>query len=170
MYNETLYHPEIATLRARTGGAYNIIGAYGLMVRGSSFPVKGAIPIPTGKTGTIFSTGKKVRGNGTLFTKEMKPGDFIYAKDVVRMIDYIESDVMLTLRQEFPTDIDSGSPVIPLICEQQMYKSIYAKNVHSADAAILQEAPFAAGAVELNGGAPLSYDATSGTIEFSVKK
>jgi hypothetical protein len=168
MFNETLYHPEVATFRAVTGGAYNLKGAYGVMVKGSAFPVKGAIPIPTGKSGTIISTGKKVRGTDTLFTREMKEGDHIYAKDVVRRIDYIVSDTLLVLTQEFPTDILTG--VIPLICEQQFYKAIVAKNVHTSDAAILQEAPIASGQVVLNGGAPLSYDATSGQIDFTLNK
>ena len=105
---------EAATYRAQTGGRYNILGAYGLMVTGTSFPTKGAIPIPTGQSGTIVSTGKKIRGTSSKFLSEFIPGDFIYHKDVVRRIDYIESDTLMTLTQAFPTDIASGE--IPLKC------------------------------------------------------
>ncbi len=169
MFNETLSFPENATFRATTGGAYNIIGAYGIRSAGTAFPTTGAIPIPTGKTGTILSTGKKVRGTGTLFTKQMKPGDFIYAKNVVRMIDYIESDYMLTLTQAFPTDI--AVAIIPLICECQFYKAIYFKNTHASSSAICQESPISPGNTFLNGGAVISYDASGGgTLEFQLHK
>lgn len=168
MFNELLNHPEVAIFRAQTGGAYNIIGAYGIMARGSSFPVKGAIPIPTGKSGTIISTGKKVRGTGTLFKSQMKPGDYIYAKEVVRRIDYIENDYMLTLTQAFPTDISVA--VIPLVCEQQFYKAIKVKNTHASADAIYQEAPITPGNVEFSGGAPISYDATGSELEIQVHK
>lgn len=171
MFNETFFHAEQAVFRASTGGAYNLIGAYGVMTKGTVFNTKGAMPIPTGKSGTIYSTGKGVRGNSTLFLSQMKPGDYIYAKDVVRRIDYIVSDTLLFLTQEFPTDIASGAPVIPLICEQQFYKSIYAKNTHASTSAVLQEAPMAPGQTFLNGGAPVSFDASGGgTIEFQLHK
>lgn len=169
MINEALYHPEVGIWRATTGGAYNFPGAYGTIYSGSAFPPKGAIPQPTGKNGTIISQGLKVRGTGTLFLSQMKPGDYIYAKDVVRRIDYIESDTLLTLVQAFPTDIATG--ISPLICEQQTYKMIYAKNVHTSTAAVLQEAPFSSGNTHVSGGAPLSYDASGGgTIEFEGHK
>lgn len=169
MFNETPFHAEVATFRAQTGGAYNIQGAYGLMVRGSSFPTKGSIPIATGKSGTIISTGKKVRGDAnTRFLSEMREGDYLYHKDVVRRIAYVESDYMLTLTQEFPTDITVA--VIPLVCESQFYKAIYAKNTHASADAILQEAPITPGNTFLNGGAPISYDASSGELEFQVHK
>jgi hypothetical protein len=169
MINETLYHPEVALWRASTGGAYNFPGAYGVIYTGSAFPTKGAIPQPTGKNGTIISQGTKVRGTGTLFLSQMKPGDFIYAKDVVRQIDYIESDTLLTLKQGFPTDIATG--ISPLICEQQTYKMIYAKNTNASTAAVLQEAPFAFGNTHVSAGAPFSYDASGGgTIEFEGHK
>src|SRR5688572_942015 len=105
---------EAATYRAQTGGRYNILGAYGLMVTGTSFATKGAIPIPTGQSGTIVSTGKTIRGTSSKFLSEFILGDFIYHKDVVRRIDYIESDTLMTLTQAFPTDIASGE--IPLKC------------------------------------------------------
>jgi hypothetical protein len=169
MINETLYHPEVALWRATTGGAYNFPGAYGTIYSGSAFPAKGAIPQPTNKNGTIISQGKKVRGTGTLFSSQMKPGDFIYAKDVVRQIDYIESDTLLTLKQGFPTDIATG--ISPLLCEQQTYKMIYAKNVHASTAAVLQEAPFSSGNTHISAGAPFSYDASGGgTIEIEAHK
>lgn len=169
MFNETLYHPEVATFRAATGGAYNLIGAYGVMAKGSNFPAKGAIPIPTGKSGTIVSTGKAVRGTSTLFTRQMKPGDYLYHKDVVRRIDYIVSDTLLFLTQAFPSDIAVGE--IPLYCESQMYKAVYAKNTNVLSVAVFQEAPLAMANTFLNGGSVISYDASSGgTLEFQLHK
>lgn len=159
---------ETHTFRVQTGGAYNIIGAYGQMVSGSSFPTKGAIPIPTGKSGTIISTGKRVRGTGTLFTRELVAGDFLYHKEVVRRIDFIESDTMLTLTQAFPTDIASAE--IPLLCPQQQYTSIYAKNTATSGDAKIQESPITPSNTFLNQGSPVSYDATAGELEFTVTK
>lgn len=168
MFNETLYHPEFATFRAATGGAYNLIGAYGIMAKGTSFPAKGAIPIPTGKSGTIISTGKGVRGTGTLFTKQMKPGDYLYHKEVVRRIDYIVSDTLMFMTQGFPSDITVGE--IPLLCDNQMYKAVYAKNTHASADAIFQEAPISPANTFLNGGAVISYDATGSELEFQLHK
>lgn len=169
MINETLSHAEVAIWRAQTGGAYNFPGAYGVIYNGSSFPNKGAIPQPTIRNGTIISQGVKVRGTGTLFTSQCKPGDFIYARDVVRRILYIESDTLLTLATAFPTDISSGISL--LICEQQTYKMIYAKNVHASAAGTLQEAPMSAGNTHLSAGAPFSYDFSSGgTLEIEAHK
>lgn len=159
---------EVATYRAQTGGRYNILGAYGNMVTGTAFPVKGAIPIPTGQSGTIVSTGKYVRGTSTRFLSQFIPGDYLYHKEVVRRIDYIESDTLLVLTQAFPTDIASGE--IPLRCPQQFYTAIYAKNTHASVDAILQEANMTPGNTFLNQGAPVSYDATGSEIEFQVHK
>lgn len=160
---------ETAVFRAQTGGRYNILGAYGLMVTGTSFPLKGAIPIPTGQSGTIVSTGKYVRGTNTRFLSQFIPGDFIYHKDVVRRIDYIETDSFMVLTQGFPTDIAVAE--IPLKCGQQFYAGIYAKNTHATTDAILQEANMTPGNTFLNQGAPISYDCTSGgELEFQVHK
>lgn len=166
MFNETMTHAEVQVLRARTGGAYRIKGAYGAFVSGSSFPAKGSIPTATGKSGTILSTGALVRGTDTKFLNEIRPGDFIYAKDVVRRVISVESNTTLTLDDGFPTDIAVG--VIPLVCQSQLYKAIYAKNTHGSADAILQEAPIAAGNTFLCGGSPISYDATSGRLEFQL--
>lgn len=160
---------ETATFRAQTGGAYNIIGAYGAMASGSAFPTKGAIPIPTGQSGTIISTGKWVRGTSTLFISQMHAGDYLYHKDVVRRIDYVETDTLLVLTQAFPTDIASGE--IPMLCQAQFYKAIYAKNTHGSTDAKLQEAPITPGNTFLNEGSPISFDASGGgELEFQVHK
>lgn len=170
MINETLYHPESSIWRATTGGAYNFPSAYGIIASGTVFPNKGAIPVPTNKNGTIISQGKKVRGTGTLFlTQQIKPGDFIYAKEVVRQVDYVESETLLTLKQAFPTDIATGVSV--LVCEQQTYKMVYAKNTHASSAGVLQESPMAAGNTHLSAGAPFSYDFSGGgTLEIEAHK
>jgi hypothetical protein len=47
---------------------------------------------------------------------------------------------------------------------------IVAVNTHDSADAILQEAPFSPGDRVLDGGAPMSYDATSGEISFDVHR
>lgn len=166
MFNETIAHPEVQVLRARTGGAYRIKGSGGAYVSGSNFPTKGSIPVATSKTGTILSTGRNVRGTGTQFINEIRSGDFIYAKDVVRRVVSVDSNTALTLDDAFPTDI--AVPVTPLVCQSQLYKAIYAKNTHTSVDAILQEAQIAPGNTFLCGGSPISYDASSGRLEFQL--
>lgn len=169
MFNETLFHPERQVYRAATAGAYNFPSSYGIMASGSAFPNTGSIPVATGMTGTILSTGVNVRGSGTLFRSEFTIGDYIYAKNVVRRIVNIPSDTMIVLSQGFPTDITVA--VIPLRCQSQYYKAIYAKNVHASTSAVVQEAPFAPGNTFFSGGAPIAYDASGGgTIEFQCHK
>lgn len=171
MINQTLQHAEIQVWRAVTGGVYNFPKAYGEVVSGLIFPTVGSIPQATPKNGTIISQGKNVRGFGTLFMSQMKPGDYIYAKNVVRRIKDIISDTLLVINQAFPTDITSPA-VTPMICEPQTYSMVYIKNTHASTSAILQEALIAAQAGQsLSGGSPLSYDASSGgTLEIEVHK
>jgi hypothetical protein len=170
MYNQSVFHPNIATYVAVAGGAYNIPGAYGVIVKGTTFPIKGAIPVPTGKSGTIISTGVNVRGTNTKFLSELKQDDYLYHKDVVRRIKHIISDTLLVLAEVFPTDIATGE--IPLVCESQYYVSITWKNTHATTSGIVQEAP--CGPVDApngNGGAPISYDGSGGgTLEFVCQK
>lgn len=166
MLNSTITQTEVEVFRAQTGGAYRIKGAYGVIVRGSSFPAKGSIPVASGLSGTILSTGTHVRGTNTSFKSQITPGDFLYQKDVVRRVVEVYSDTLLEVEDAFPTDI--AAPVIPMICRGGAYKVIYAKNVHASGAGILQEAPFASGNTFLGGGSPISFDASGGTIEFTL--
>lgn len=169
MFNQSLWHPEIQTFRAVTGGAYNIPGPYGVIQKGTSFPAKGSIPVATGKSGTIISTGVNVRGTSTKFLSEMKQDDYLYHKDVVRRIKYIVSDTLLVLSEAFPSDITVAE--IPKVCESQYYVAIYIKNTNASTSAIVQEAPFGAGNADMNGGSPISYDASGGgTLEFTCHK
>lgn len=169
MTDQTFWHANIGTFRATSGGAYNIPGAYGIINRGSAFPTKGAIPVPTGKSGTIISTGVNVRGTGTLFLSELKQDDYLYHKDVVRRIKYITSDTLLVLAEAFPSDITVGET--PLNCEAQYFVNIDWKNSHATTTAVLQEAPVGPGTFGRNAGAPISYDASGGgTLEFTVQK
>lgn len=170
MINESLYHPELQVFRATTGGAYNFPKAYGVVVNGTVFPNVGSIPQGTPKNGTIISEGVNVRGFGTLFTSQIQQGDFIYAKNVVRRVTAVISDTLLVLNQGFPTDITSPA-ITPIVCSPQTFKMVTIRNVHASAAAILQEASVAAGAVkQISGGSPLSYDATSGTLEIEAHK
>ena len=164
MINETFFHPETGVFNAVTGGAYNL-PFYGAIVRGSVFPSIGTIPIAVTYVGTMKSTGKNVRGTGTQFTKIIQ-GSYLYAGNVVREVDYVVSDTLLVLKQAFPSDLSVDTAV--KVCERQYFKMIVAKNTHASAAAILQEAPFAAGRVLVGGGAPMSYDATYGEISFDV--
>lgn len=168
MMNETMWHSEKQVFRAVTGGAYNIPGAYGIIIYGSIFPTKGTIPISTPKAGTIISQGKNVRGSSTTFTTDLQNEDFIHANGVVRKIDYIVSDTLLVLTEGFPSDITSAHGL--RVCSPQIYRSIYIKNTDTTNAAVLQEASLVSGDVSFNGGAPLSYDATSGQLSIEVTR
>lgn len=163
MINETQFHDELAVFRAVTGGAYNLPNAYGGFARGSAFPRVGTIPLAVALPGTILSTGKAVRGSSTEFTKLIQ-GSYIYAGNVLRQIDYVVSDTLLFLKQAFPTDLSIATNL--KVCERQYFKMIKTTNTDSANDAILQEAPIAPGTSVINGGAPLSYDATSGELQF----
>ncbi|HTJ52631.1 MAG TPA: hypothetical protein VL443_24415 [Cyclobacteriaceae bacterium] len=167
MVNETLFHNESAVFRAVTGGAYNIPNSYGDIMAGTSFPKKGTIPIAVTSLGTITSGGKCVRGVGTQFTR-LLIGSYLYDGNVLRQIDYIVSDTMLFLKQAFPTDISVG--IALKFVERQYYKMIIATSTDSANPAILQEAPFRPNDKVFDGGAPYSYDATTGEISFQVSQ
>jgi hypothetical protein len=172
MINETISHDEFAVFRATTGGAYNFPFAYGVIAKGTPFPVKGSIPVATQHYGNIKSTGKQVLGIGTKF-ELLNPGDYLYHKDVVRQIDYIIAPVagatyqLLYLTEAFPSDITIGET--PLVCHRQTFKKVQAFNTSASTAAILQEAPLKPAEDRLiSGGAPISYDATAGEISFTV--
>lgn len=168
MVNETLFHDETGTFRAVTGGAYNFPNSYGDIVQGSNFPTKGTVPIAVPQLGTFKSGGKAVRGTGTQFTKFIIQGDYLYDGNVLRQIDYVQSDTLLFLKEGFPTDVSSATAV--KTCARQFFKMIIAKSTHATLAATLQEAPFIAGDHVANGGAPYSYDATSGQISFQASQ
>lgn len=167
MFNETMWHAEKQTFRAVTGGAYNIPFQYGQIIAGAAFPTVGTIPVSDPLTGNVISQGKAVRGTGTLFTTQLSIDDHIHAKNVVRKIDHIVSDTLLYVVEQFPTDISVSTAI--RVCHPQTYKSIYAKSTGTVDA-ILQESPFQENDTFLNGGAPISYDATAGEISFQVSR
>ncbi len=167
MFNETMWHAEKQVFRAVTGGAYNIPFQYGQIIAGSTFPTVGTIPISDPVTGTVISQGRAIRGTGTLFTTELSIDDHIHAKNVGRKIDHIVSDTLLFVVEQFPTDISVATAI--RACHPQTYKSIYAKSTGVANAT-LQEAPFDPNDTFLNGGAPISYDATAGEISFQVSR
>lgn len=149
-----------------TGSLYNFPDSYGNIRKGSSFPTVGTIPQAVTKTGWTFkSTGKAVRGTGTEFTKLIQ-GSFLYSGSELRQIDYVVSDTLLFLKQGFSSDISAALPV--KIVERQYFKMVTVDNTHATDSAMLQEAPFAAGARSLTGGAPLSYNATYGTLAIEA--
>ncbi len=168
-FNQSKWHAEKQVFRAVTGGAYRIPGAYGIIAYGSVFPTRGTIPISTPKAGTIISQGNKVRGTNTRFKSDVQEEDFIHAKNVVRKVRYVISDTLLELEGGFPTDITGAGEGLR-ICRPQDYNSIYAKSTSTSADAILQEAPFRQGDTQFGGGAPVSYDATTGEISFEVSQ
>lgn len=167
MFNERTWHPESNVFRAVTGGAYRLVGAYGRIIYGSVFPTRGTIPPSTPKAGTIISQGASVRGTNTSFLTDVKEGYFIHAKNVVRRVRHVISDTLLELDGGFPTDIASPGEGL-WICRPQVYSSVYAKSTGSADATALREAPFRQNDTFLDGGSPISYDATAGEISFEL--
>jgi hypothetical protein len=119
-------------------------------------------------TGTISTTGNVVRGTSTLFENEFKVGDFLYNGDkAVRKITKILSNILMELEATFVADLAGGT--VARKCEPQVYKVIQVEN-SSANAAELQEAPFAAGSRVILWGAPIAYDALTGTLAFTVSK
>ncbi len=169
MFNETQWHAQKADFRAVTGGAYRLPGAYGIIVYGSVFPLRGTIPISTPKAGTIISQGVMVRGTNTTFKSSIQEEDFIHAKNVVRKVRHVISDTLLELEGGFPTDIAAPGEGFR-VCRPQDYKSIYAKSTSTSADATFQEAPFRQGDTHFSGGAPISYDATSGEISFDLTR
>lgn len=167
-FNETMWHPETNMFRAVTGSTYRLLGAYGVIVYGSNFPRVGTIPLSTPKAGLIFSQGVNVRGTNTTFLNDVRVGDFIHAKNVVRRVRDVISDTLLILDGGFPTDIASPGEGLR-VCQQQTYKSVYVKSTGSADP-ILQEAPFRQNDTSFDGGSPFSYDATNGELSFEVTR
>lgn len=166
MFNETMWHAEKAIFRAVTGGPYKLIGPYGTIIQGDTMPSKGTIPISSPKVGTIITQGIMVRGTDTQFRSDVQEEDFIHASDVVRKVRHVISDTLLELEQAFPADITVDVQL--QVCKPQVYKSIYAKSSGNADATSLQEAPFKQGDTFVQGGAPISYDATAGQIDFTL--
>lgn len=173
MFNETEWYAEKGTYRARTGGAFNFPQGDGTILKGTGvgsgeqFPYKGTVPLARLLDGLISSTGVKVRGDDDANFDQLKKGDYLYDGNVLREILYVETSKLLTLKEEFPSDVED---ITIQVCECQNLKAIYAKNVHTSEDAILQEAPFAPGQTFLNGGAPISYDASLGDIEFTVHR
>lgn len=166
MFNQNEWHAEKAVFRAVTGGAYKLIGPYGTIVQGASLPLKGTIPLSSPKAGTIITQGVMVRGTNTSFKTDVREEDFLHANNVVRKVRHVISDTLLELEQAFPADISSAHGV--WVCRPQVYNSIYAKSTGEADATALQEAPFRQNDTYLQGGAPISYDATAGEIDFTL--
>jgi hypothetical protein len=168
MFNQNQWHAEKQTFRAMTGGAYKLLGPYGTIIQGTNFPAKGTIPMSCPKAGTIISTGLYVRGTGTTFKTDVQEEDYIHANNVIRKVRHVISDTLLQLEQAFPSDISTAHGL--WICRPQVYNSIYAKSTGDADATALQEVPFAQNDTLVNGGAPISFDATAGQIDFTLSQ
>lgn len=178
LLNETIFHDEKGTYRARAGGAFNFPMGDGSLRRGDggvgsgqTFPVAGTIPIARQVSGTLSTSGTEVRGS-TDFSTTIKQGDWLYNGGAggvhqVREIAMVDGKIM-KLKQAFSTDIVSS---IILVCARQDLKKIVVENVHASTNAILQEALFGFGKRFENGGAPITYDQTGGgTLEFTVHK
>jgi hypothetical protein len=168
MINNLLEYPEYNVFRAVTGSTSVFPNGATGTPTSASFPTKGTIPIARTMTGTIATTDNIVRGTSTLFESEFKIGDFLYNGDKsVRKITKILSDTLMELEAEFVADLAGGTAALK--CEPQIFKVIQVEN-SSANAAELQEAPFAAGSRVILWGAPIAYDALTGTLAFTVSK
>jgi len=160
--------PEYQHLRVVTNTTHNILGA---------IPTKGCFPLPDTKTGTISSdpssTGtenkKVVFGTGTIFRSEIFEGDYIYAADVCRRVQWVTSDTQLILDKPFPSSV-SGAAL--KVVRHGKYKIIRANSTGSADA-IYQEAKLEFGqeakVENIQGLAPVSYDASAANSELTFE-
>lgn len=164
MLNQNLTNNEYLVERIVPGTTHPYLGA---------IPAIGCIPLPITLTGTIStdnagtSAGKTVLGVGTLFETEVYPGDFIYRSGALRKVLSVTSNTMLQLEQKFPASLSAVALTVP---KKNLYKMITARSTHATEAAVLQEAAFATGAATVSGGTPLSYDVTTGDIEFTCSK
>ncbi len=160
-FNQTLFHSEVNTWRAVTGGAYNIRGVYG-----NVFPTVGTIPMYVQFSGTITATGRMVRGTNTLFATggRLAVNDFIYAAGVVRRVKAITDNNLLELEYPFPSAV-TDQPM--RICKANCFRMVQAKSTGSVDATKLQAAKFVQNDVAIFS-APISYDATAGEISFTI--
>ena len=166
MFNQNKWHAEKATFRAVTGGPYSLLGPYGTIVSGNSFPSVGTIPVSIPKTGTLITQGKMVRGTGTTFKADVQEEDYIHDSNVVRKVRHVNNDTLIELEQAFPADIAVATGL--RVCRPQVYNAIYAKSTGSGANATLQETTFVENDTFMNGGAPVSYNAGSGQISFEM--
>lgn len=166
MVNETMWHAEKAVFRAITGGPYRMLGPYGTIISGNTLPAKGTIPVSIPKAGTFITQGVMVRGTNTKFKSDVQEEDYIHASDVVRKVRHVITDELLELEQAFSADISVGTEL--RVCRPQVYKEITAKSVGEADATALQEVTFPQDTSVSLGGAPISYDASTGKIDFTL--
>lgn len=143
-----------------------------------TIPNKGCLPIPIQGTGTITtvnadtSGGKMVTGTGTAFITGIEPipqvGDYLAsdaAGSTVRRIMRIDSDTRITLEAKFVTQLTAANLYI---VRKSTYKMIYAKSTGTADA-VLQEQPFIVAETFMNGGSPVSYDASAANNKISFQ-
>jgi len=82
------------------------------IIKSYSSASKAWYPTPSGDlTGTLTSTGKTIKGTGTLFTSQLSPGDYLLNADAdeVEIIERIDSDTLLTLRAALTTPITGAT-------------------------------------------------------------
>jgi hypothetical protein len=179
LLNETIFHDERGTYRAKAGGAYNFPMGDGSIRKGDgsggsgqTFPAAGTIPFAREVEGLTLSThGVDVRGSAD-FPTTIKVSDWLYnggagGSHEVREIESIEG-TLIKLKQAFSVDINAS---IVLVCARQDLKKIVIENVHATTSALVQEATLGPGKRFVNGGAPVTYNqAGGGTLEFTVHK
>lgn len=68
--------------------------------------------VPTKITGTanVFTTNTNVHGTGTTFTTELQPGDQIMVNGVVKLVDTITSNILMSVNTAFSAN-STGKPV-----------------------------------------------------------
>jgi hypothetical protein len=127
---------------------------------------KGTLPTAVQITGTITSTGTRVVGSSTLFTTQLKQGDYIYNTTAatlseVRCVKHILDNTHLILESAFSVDVSA----INTYRVRGQYKSVSVANT-GGSAGLWAEGTIAAGASpshEAKPGfvvEPLAYNAT----------
>lgn len=79
----------------------------------SSITDKRTIPFDLLKTGTIATIGKDVIGTGTLFTTQVKVGDFLVdltQNEVHKVVD-ISTNTLMHIQEAFGADIVAGTAI-----------------------------------------------------------
>lgn len=144
-----------------------------------TIPVKGCFPQPLTLTGTLVTdnagttAGLLVLGTGTFFITGnaagtgkpvVEVGDFIAdANFVLRRVESIQSDTMLTLEYKFPANLAAA---VFYLVKKNFYRFIRAKSTGTANPT-LQEQTFKQLDIFDNDGTPVSYDVTTASSEIS---
>lgn len=128
------------------------------------FPAQGPLPLAMTKTGTISSLLTVVTGVGTLFTKEMVRGQYLYNQPTneLRKIAGIANDTTLIITSPFTSELAAQAAF--LVSPQYNSVAITATGAGTKDGVAIASGQF----ISLNadsGEGPFTY---SGSLVFDV--